>query len=135
MPDFLENERDEPVEGETPLEATYTAGLKTFLLDPEAEHSVKSKDALKVRYAPGQSVGHFAAAWSSVYAYDVWNVNKAHGYTVFFFRARIGFISGQCNCVARKICKHIIRAWEVHESAVEAGFVPAFPPMEENENE
>lgn len=109
--------------------------VKTFLIDLDAGlPCTNSKDPLRIVYR-GSDVNHFAASYSPVFWYSVTNLKKGGNYAVHFFCNQAGDIVASCDCVARKICKHIIKAWEIHAEAVERGFVPAFKCMENANND
>lgn len=132
MPDFIEQfESDDaihdPAWSDEPLPAWHD-GPQTYIVHDGLMPETKSKDEIQVRFDPLAGADHFAVRFSSVYSYRVQNLTKSSGYTVFFFRAQNGSVQGQCQCVARKICKHILRAWNVHREAITNGFIPANEP-------
>ncbi len=103
--------------------------LKTFMLDESVPVETKSKDRIKAVFR-GEDDEHFAAKYSKVFHYQTINETKQEKglpdtiNEVYFWRseeARILMVS--CSCVATKRCKHIVKAFDVHKTAREAGFI------------
>lgn len=103
--------------------------IKTFMIDPSVPMETKSKDRIKAVFR-GEDDEHFAARYSKVFHFQTINETKRekgesdHTNDVFFWRsegARILMVS--CSCIARLRCKHIVKAYDVYKTAIEAGFI------------
>lgn len=103
--------------------------IKTFMIDESVPVETKSKDRIKAVYR-GEADEHFAARYSKVFQFQTINETKVEKgepdqvNDVFFWRsegARILMVS--CSCIARLRCKHIVKAYNVFKTAIEAGFI------------
>jgi hypothetical protein len=105
--------------------------IKTFMIDesPEAMIETKSKDKILVQFC-GLQDEHFAARYSKVFKYQTFNKTKEEKglpdfiNEVHFWRseeAKILMVS--CSCIAKLRCKHIVRAYNLHKTALSAGFI------------
>lgn len=101
--------------------------IKAFIIDPEAIPARSSKDRLRVIH-----VGLMADENIRIDGrrkYKVENLSKQekgsmdYKSQVVLWINHSGDLVGSCDCVARKLCKHIIEAVKVHQIAITAGFI------------
>jgi hypothetical protein len=91
----------------TTMSTQHTLNLKTL---PEP----RSRDKLFVRYDLETSEARTLEAGMAISCYVVTNKTKGSEYRVELFVDAAGRKVGRCDCLARIICKHILRAILLH---------------------
>jgi hypothetical protein len=93
-----------------------------FLIPEAGPPPTRSKDEIRFQYLGlRELVGQPASHW-----YRATNMTSGHTYHLFFFLTGAGAVAAECDCPARKICKHIIKGWATHSAAIDTGYIAPF---------